>query len=123
MYLPTATLLFNSLASGVRLNVFRLLVRQGSEGLVAGEIGAALEVPPANLSFHLKALTQTRLITVTQEGRFQRYRANIPLMLDLVAYLTEECCSGNPEQCGVTRGQTSKSGTDPNSGSVPDLEV
>ena len=102
MHLSTATLLFNSLGSDVRLHVFRLLVRQGPEGMVAGEIGAALEVPPANLSFHLKVLTQIQLITVTQEGRFQRYRANIPLMRDLVAYLTEECCSGNPEQCGLT---------------------
>jgi len=56
-------------------------------------------VPPANLSFHLKALSQARLVTVEQEGRFQRYRADIPLMLDLIAYLTEECCSGSPAQC------------------------
>ncbi len=123
MYHPTATLLFNSLASGVRLNVFRLLVKQGPEGMVAGEIGAALEVPPANLSFHLKALTQTQLITVTQEGRFQRFRANIPLMLDLVAYLTEECCSGHPEQCGVGKSQVSQLGTDPNVGSVPNNPI
>lgn len=67
--------------------------------MVAGEIASTLNVPPTNLSFHLKALTQARLLTVEQEGRFQRYRANIPLMLDLIAYLTEECCSGNPEQC------------------------
>lgn len=33
------------------------------------------------------------LLTVEQEGRFQRYRANIPLMLELIAYLTEECCA------------------------------
>jgi len=79
--------------------VFRLLVKTGPAGMVAGEIAVALDVPPANLSFHLKALTQSRLIRVEQEGRFQRYRADIPLMLGLIAYLTEECCSGNPEQC------------------------
>ena len=67
--------------------------------MVAGEIATTLEVPPTNLSFHLKALTQARLLTVEQEGRFQRYRANIPLMLDMIAYLTAECCSGNPDQC------------------------
>jgi hypothetical protein len=43
------------------------------------------------------------MLTVEQEGRFQRYRANIPLMLDLIAYLTEECCSGHPEQCADMR--------------------
>lgn len=83
----------------MRLDVYRLLVKRGPEGMVAGEIATTLNVPPTNLSFHLKALTQAKLLTVEQEGRFQRYCANIPLMLDLIAYLTEECCAGHPEQC------------------------
>lgn len=102
----TATSIFESLSSGLRLDVYRLLVKQGSAGLVAGEIASTLDVPPTNLSFHLKALTQAGLLTVQQEGRFQRYRANIPLMLDLIAYLTEECCAGNPEQCADLRVQS-----------------
>lgn len=97
---PTATTLFDSLASGVRLEAFRLLVKQGPEGLVAGEIAAALNLPANNMSFHLKALTQAGLVTVTSEGRFQRYRANLALMVDLVGYLTEECCGGQPGLCG-----------------------
>lgn len=98
-----ATSIFESLSSGVRLDVFRLLVRIGPEGMVAGEISTTLDIPPTNLSFHLKALTQAGLLSVVQEGRFQRYRANIPLMLDLIAYLTEECCSGHPEECADLR--------------------
>ena len=94
-----ATSIFESLSSGVRLDVFRLLVKQGPQGMVAGEIAATLDVPPTNLSFHLKALTQAALVTVQQEGRFQRYRANLPLMNELIGYLTEECCAGHPEQC------------------------
>lgn len=95
-----ALLTLESLTSGIRLDIFRLLVRQGPEGLVAGEIATALELAPSNLSFHLKALTQSGLLSVEQEGRYQRYRANMPLMLDLIAYLTEECCAGHPELCG-----------------------
>ena len=95
----SATAVFESLASGIRLDVYRLLVRKGPEGLVAGDIAGALDIPSTNLSFHLKALTQARLVSVEQEGRFQRYRANMPLMLDLIAYLTAECCAGHPEQC------------------------
>lgn len=95
-----ATSVFESLASGVRLDVFRLLIKKGTEGMVAGEIAATLDVPSTNLSFHLKAMTHAGLVNVTQEGRFQRYRANLPLMLDLVAYLTQECCGGKPELCG-----------------------
>lgn len=94
-----ATTLFESLSSDVRLEVYRLLVRKGMEGMVAGEIASTLDIPPTNLSFHLKALTQAGMLGVTQEGRFQRYRTNIPLMRDLIAYLTEECCEGHLEQC------------------------
>ncbi|MBN8442380.1 MAG: helix-turn-helix transcriptional regulator [Thauera sp.] len=94
-----ALTIFESLSSGTRLDVYRLLVKTGPEGLVAGEIGATLEVPPTNLSFHLKALTYAGLLSVEQEGRFQRYRANMARMVDLIAYLTAECCAGHPEQC------------------------
>ena len=95
----TATSVFETLSSGVRLDVFRLLVKKGTQGLVAGEIAVAVDVPPTNHSFHLKAHTQAGLLNVEQEGRYLRYRANIALMLDLVAYLTEECCSESPEAC------------------------
>ena len=91
--------IFESLASGVRLDIYRLLVKAGPQGLVAGEIGSALEVPPTNLSFHLKTLTHAQLVSVVQEGRYQRYRANLVLMQELIVYLTAECCAGHPEQC------------------------
>lgn len=90
---------FESLSSGVRLDIFRLLVKAGPQGLVAGEIGSALTVPPTNLSFHLKALAHAQLVSVVQEGRYQRYRANLALMQDLIGYLTAECCAGHPEEC------------------------
>lgn len=95
----TATAIFESLASGVRLDIYRLLVKTGPQGLVAGEIGSALEVPPTNLSFHLKALTHSELVAVVQEGRYQRYRANMALMHELISYLTAECCAGQPQLC------------------------
>ena len=95
----SAVKIFESLSSGIRLEIYRLLVRTGPAGLVAGEIGAALALPPTNLSFHLKALTQSQMLSVVQEGRFLRYRANLALMQDLIAYLTAECCSGHPELC------------------------
>lgn len=101
--MQTATQIFISLSSGIRLDIYRLLVRLGHEGMVAGQIAAELGLPPNNASFHLKDMTHAGLVSVEQEGRFQRYRANIPLMLDLIAYLTEECCAGNPGQCSELR--------------------
>jgi ArsR family transcriptional regulator, arsenate/arsenite/antimonite-responsive transcriptional repressor len=94
-----ATKIFESLASGIRLDVFRLLVKHAPTGLVAGEIASLLELPPNNLSFHLKAMTHAGLINVTQEGRYQRYRAQLTLMQALIDYLTAECCSADPESC------------------------
>jgi ArsR family transcriptional regulator len=94
-----ATTIFESLASALRLDIFRLLLKKGRTGMVAGEIASTLQLAPTNLSFHLKALTRTGLLTVEQEGRFQRYRANITRMQALIAYLTEQCCEGQPEQC------------------------
>ena len=94
-----AARLFETLSSPVRLEVYRRLVREGPAGLVAGEIAVALNLPPANVSFHLKAMTHAGLVSVEQEGRFQRYRADLGKMLELVAYLTDECCAGHPELC------------------------
>lgn len=98
----TATTMFESLSSGVRLDIVRLLVSHGREGLVAGEIAQALEVPRTNLSFHLKTLTHAGMISVTQEGRYQRYRADLGAMQDLVSYLTEHCCTAESGDCELS---------------------
>lgn len=97
-----ATGVFESLSSDIRLDVYRLLVKHGRTGMVAGQIAAELDLPPANMSFHLKALAQAGLVSVEQEGRFQRYRANFALMTDLIAYLTAECCVADGGQCCAT---------------------
>ncbi len=102
-----ATQIFESLSSGIRLDIYRLLVKEGTGGIVSGQIAHILDLPANNVSFHLKAMTQAGLLTVVQEGRFQRYRANIPVMLDLIAYLTEECCSGNTDECASFREEVS----------------
>ena len=94
-----ASKIFEALSSDVRLDVFRLLVKNAPDGLVAGDIAKILDIPVTNLSFHLKTLAQSGLVSVEREGRFMRYKASIPLMLELIAYLTSECCSGKPECC------------------------
>lgn len=98
-----ATKIFEALSSDVRLDMFRLLVKNAPDGLVAGDIARMLDIPSTNLSFHLKAVVHSGLVSVEREGRFMRYRANIPMMLDMIAYLTSECCWDNPEQCQMFR--------------------
>jgi len=78
-----------------RLAIFRLLVEAGPEGVVASAIGERLEMAPATLSFHLAHLSRVGLITGEREGRFIRYGASYPVMDDLIAFLTRNCCQGN----------------------------
>ncbi len=99
MQTTDATELVLALSSPVRLEIFRLLVRHEPAGLVAGEIANLQRLAPANLSFHLKTLARAGLVTVAAEGRFQRYRARLGVVEDLVGFLTDECCHGSPEQC------------------------
>ena len=100
----TAAAIFEMLASEPRLAVFRLLVKYAPDGLVAGEISRLLDIPKTNLSFHLKTIVHCGLADTEREGRNIRYRANIALMQETIAYLTEECCTGNPGRNRVKNG-------------------
>ena len=90
----------SALAHEHRLGVFRLLVKAGAPGLAAGEIAAALELPPSSLSFHLAALEGAGLVIATRTGRFIHYRVEPEAIRSLLGYLTEDCCEGRPELCG-----------------------
>jgi len=87
-----------ALAQESRLAIFRLLVAVGPEGLAASKIAEQLDVPSSSLSFHLKELSHADLIVARQDGRFIIYSANFAAMNDLIGFLTESCCGGNP--CG-----------------------
>lgn len=90
-----------ALAQDTRLSIFRLLVQAGPDGMTVGRIGEALEVAPATLSFHLKELSRSGLLGSRQKSRFIWYFANYQAMNELIGYLTENCCRGQPEVCGV----------------------
>jgi len=88
-----------SIAQEARLEIFRLLVQAGSEGLAAGSIGESLAIPPSTLSFHLKELSNAGLINSKQVSRFIYYSANYAAMESLIGYLTENCCAGEKRCC------------------------
>src|SRR5215469_8796188 len=81
-----------ALAQETRLDVYRLLVTQGPEGLAAGVIAERLGVLPASLTFHLKELQHAGLITQRRQGRQLIYAAEYGAMNGLLGYLTENCC-------------------------------
>ncbi len=100
-----------ALAQESRLAIFRLLVESGPDGITVGRIGEALAVAPATLSFHLKELSRAGLITSRQESRYFWYSANYSVMNELIAYLTDNCCDGQPEACGVACVPARKAGS------------
>ena len=99
METKTAVVALAALAQESRLAVFRLLVRNAPDGLTAGVVGEQLALPAPTLSFHLKTLAQAGLVTTVQEGRFVRYRAEMPGINALIDFLTEDCCAAHPEYC------------------------
>ena len=86
----------SALAHERRLQAYRLLMQAGPAGLTAGTLSAQLDVSPSALSFHLKDLVRADLIAQRHEGRQIFYTARFETMKSLVAYLTENCCGGNP---------------------------
>lgn len=88
-----------ALSQESRLGVFRLLIRQGAEGLPAGEIGGQLGLAPATLSFHLSALRHANLVDSRREGRRHIYSARYEAISELMGFLMENCCQGHPEAC------------------------
>lgn len=85
----------SALAQETRLDIFRLLVQAGQDGLAVGKIGEALDLPSATLAFHLKELKHAGLVTFTRNGRSLIYAAEYPTMNALILYLMENCC-GRP---------------------------
>jgi DNA-binding transcriptional ArsR family regulator len=82
----------NALAQETRLDVFRLLVRGGGEGLTPGDIATELGLPSATLSFHLKELKSAGIVRCERRGRSLHYRPDFASMKALLAFLTEHCC-------------------------------
>jgi ArsR family transcriptional regulator, arsenate/arsenite/antimonite-responsive transcriptional repressor len=88
-----------ALAQEHRLDVFRLLVQAGPEGMAAGAVASALEIAPNTLTFHFDRLRVAGLVTVRREGRSMIYAAQFDTMNALTGYLTENCCGG-ARDCG-----------------------
>ncbi len=84
-----------ALAQAQRLRAFRALVVAGPDGLTPGAIAGQLEVAPSALSFHLKELAHSGLVSSEPRGRNLIYRANFEHMVELMSYMTRHCCQGD----------------------------
>jgi ArsR family transcriptional regulator, arsenate/arsenite/antimonite-responsive transcriptional repressor len=100
METKNAVAALSALAHETRLKVFRLLVREGPDGLPAGQIAEQLDVVPPTLSAHLAQLERAKLVRSWRVERRIYYAVDIEGTRSVLRYLTEDCCQGQPDLCG-----------------------
>lgn len=100
-YMDTKSALsaLSALGQDTRLEAFRLLVKAGEGGIPAGEIATRLSTLQNTMSAHLKVLDQAGLVQAERDGRIVRYAADMTRFRDLLAFLLEDCCNGEPALC------------------------
>lgn len=94
---PTSA--FSALSQQTRLDVFRLLMKAGAQGLLAGELGELLDVKQNTMSANLTVLLTAGLVRNQRQGRTIRYFAEFEAVRGLLGFLLEDCCGGRPELC------------------------
>ena len=99
MEIKEAVAALAALAQETRLSIYRLLVEAGPDGVAAGRIGETLKVPGATMSFHLKELVRTGLVSARQEKQFIYYSVDFARMAEIMTFLTQNCCQGMPREC------------------------
>jgi len=94
-----ALIAFGAMSQETRLKIVRLLVKAGPEGMAAGNIAEAAGVSASNVSFHLKELERGGLVAARRDSRSIVYSAEFQALSDLIRFLMEDCCAGNPAIC------------------------
>ena len=96
MDVDTAARMLGAIGHRARLRVYRVLIEAGPSGRPAGELAQILDIAPSSLSFHLKELVHAVLIHSRQDGRFVIYSVTFEAMGELMQFLVQDCCAGNP---------------------------
>jgi len=87
--------MFSAMGTEPRLRIMRLLLAAHPQGMIAGEIGAELDIPASTLSHHLDKLKNEDLVRVRREGTFLWYSAHTDALQELLGFLYAECCTRN----------------------------
>ena len=87
--------MFSAMGTEPRLRIMRLLLSAHPQGMIAGDVGAELEIPPSTLSHHLDKLKNEDLVSVRRESTFLWYSASTDTLQELLGFLYAECCTRN----------------------------
>jgi ArsR family transcriptional regulator, arsenate/arsenite/antimonite-responsive transcriptional repressor len=85
--------MFSAMGTEPRLRIMRLLLSAHPQGMIAGDVGAELDIPPSTLSHHLDKLKNEDLVNVRRESTFPWYSANTKTLQELLGFLYAECCT------------------------------
>jgi predicted transcriptional regulator len=83
--------IFNNLAQETRFSVFKLLVKANDDGMKPSDLLKKIKISNGTLSFHLKELENSGLITSEREGRNITYRINPDSLGKITSFLIDEC--------------------------------
>ena len=98
----------SALAHGARLDLIRLLVPVGPDGLSAGDIATRLGLSSSRLSFHLSAMEQAGLLTSRRVARHVFYAADAEGLGGTISWLLNDCCMENPAVLACFQGHKVK---------------
>jgi DNA-binding transcriptional ArsR family regulator len=87
--------MFSAMGTETRLRIIRILLSAHPEGMIVGDVGDELDIPPSTLSHHLEKLKNEDLIRVRRDGTYLWYSANIEILQELLGFLYAECCTRN----------------------------
>lgn len=87
--------MFSAIGAEPRLRIMRLLLSAHPQGMIAGDVGAELDIPPSTLSHHLEKLKSEDLVSVRRESTYLWYSANTQALRELLGFLYAECCTRN----------------------------
>jgi ArsR family transcriptional regulator, arsenate/arsenite/antimonite-responsive transcriptional repressor len=94
MDIETAARRLAELGNPVRLQIVRLLVQAGRDGLAIGEVQSRMGVPASTFAFHLRGLVTAGLVDQRKEGRVVRCTPNQAAINQALDFVKENCCAG-----------------------------
>lgn len=94
MQTDTAAKVFAELGNRARLDILRILIKAGPDGLPIGDIQGQLDIPPSTLAFHLRGLVSAGLMEQEKQGRMVLCRPCLDRINEAISFLKENCCLG-----------------------------
>ncbi len=92
MKTQTAADRFAELGHVTRLDIFRYLIKFGSNGVPVGKVKETLKIPNSTLSHHINRMINVGLVHQRREGTTLYCVPEYGALIELIDFLKDECC-------------------------------